>query len=126
MSTADRLIARLPAKERRRLLEAVVASSHGYPVLVEYAYTRKLGDATKLLARLDGVAFTPGGSCTDTLVLKPAARNRRLVALSAAHVLRITAATQLDRPDDLELGPWDDAEVPYRLGEVIAGPPRTS
>lgn len=122
-NTADRLIARLPVKERRAILEAVVKSSHGYPVLVEYAYTRQLAGATPLLGRLVGVAFTPGGSCSDTLVVDPASRSRRLVALSAAHVLRISAATQLDHAEDPEAPVVDDALIPYRLGEVIAGPP---
>lgn len=124
MTAANRLIARLPEKDRRRMLEAVVTSSHGYPVLVEYHSSRQLEGATRLLGRLVGVAYTPGGSCSDTLVVKPAAATRRLVALSAAHVLRVTAATQLERPEDPEAPLYDDAMVPYRLAEVIAGPPR--
>jgi hypothetical protein len=120
----DRLIARLPVKERRGMLEAVVASSHGHPVLIEYGHDRKVEGATSILARLVGVAFAPGGLVTDVLVVKPAATSRRHLALSAAHVLRISAATQLDRPDDPENPLYDDAMIPYRLGEVIAGPPR--
>lgn len=116
MSTndADRLIGRLPTERRAAILDALVASSRpGRLVAIEHAYTRKLDEAKVLIGELVALAFSSSSGTSHMLIVDPVDPELRVVALSAAHVLRIRAAH-----------PYGSTRPgAHRLGEVLAGPP---
>lgn len=91
----DRLICRLDPATRVVVLDALVR--HSPVVVVEHAYTRKLADAYFTPGTLLGVASSPSGTTDYVLLIRPHAFDhepeRRIVALSVAHLLRIRAAT---------------------------------
>lgn len=115
----DRVIARLPDKDRRAILDAC-CSRTGRAVLVEVSSSRKLSEATRIVGFLKGTAFAPSAACADVLIVEPLAEGYRTHTLSAAHVLRISHLTLADEGPAPEL---DAFGVAYRRGEVLAGPP---
>ena len=123
MSAGDeaRLIGRLPADRRRRILEAAVRAAKGRPVLVEHAYDRKLDAARTMVARLEVLAYTTGGGSADVLVVYPTAAGYRAHALPAAHVLRVRFVDVY--PAGGAGTVVDDLGTSYVAGEVLVGPP---
>ena len=112
---AGRLIGRLPADRRLVILDAIAhaAAGEGKLVRVEHAYNRKLDENnTTTLGRVIGIAYNAGAGDV-TLVVDPVAADRRMVAIPAAHVLRVRWAYPYGA---LKPGA-------YRIGEVLAGPP---
>lgn len=116
----DRLICRLPEERRRNMLETIAATSRDNTVLVEHSYDRQLEGATLTVGRIIGVAYNVGGGSSDLLVVQPARTDRRMVAIPAARILRISGATPIHTPA------MGDQPVRhgFRRGQVIAGPPR--
>lgn len=116
-NSADKLIARLPEAERLKILDAIArATQHGSTVNVEYSHQRKLDEATSVVGRVLGVAYAPGGGSSIELVVQPVAPSKRLLAIPAAHVLRVRWAHDPS-------GMVGTDPTAYLLGEVLAGPP---
>lgn len=115
-----RIVASHKPDERRKLLDGV-AARHDRAVLVEASPWRKLDDAERIVGQIVGVAYHSGGGSSEVLVVQPLDTGKRLRAIPAAHVLRISNATPTPLPAQ-----GDDPARPfaYRVGEVIAGPPR--
>lgn len=114
----DRKVASLKPEPRRKLLDAI---AHRHPIVcVEHSVHREFDRARRTVGRVIGVAYATSGSA-EVLVVEPLDPGLRLVAISGAHVLRVTAATPTPLPAQL-----DEPARPYayRLGEVLAGPPR--
>lgn len=120
--TADKLIARLPADERRKILDAIANArgvQRGDPVIVEHSYRRRLDETQQLVGRVLGVAWAPGGSGDLVLIVRPIDPTLRMVAIPAAHVCRVSWARHHGTSS---LADETNPKL-YRRGEILAGPP---
>lgn len=117
----ERLIARLPQGERITVLDEAVRRCEGRVVDVEWSGFRKLDEARHLVGTLVAHAYAPGGSTSTMLIVQPADPTKRAVALSAAHVLRISNTIRW-APD---AEPGSALHNTYRVRGVVAGPPRS-
>lgn len=107
----EKLIGRLPDDTRRRILDRLAVRPS--LVAVEHSYFRRFESATTTVGTILSVAYSLSGGTSTVLVVRPLDDRLRDVAIPAAHVLRIRAAS-----------PWGSTKPGrVRLGEVLAGPP---